>query len=213
MGKCSSSFLAGFAISIGAYCYSTLSGAMAGAFIFSFGLITIILYGWSLYTGSAGFIKNISETIGLGSTLFFNALGCFAAALVLSTFDSEESYQFISKAISVRSVNNYSDIVPVMARGLFCGFIMTVAVRFARIGKRENSFLHFIPLLLGIPIFLLSGFFHSIVDAFYLSYGFIKNILSDTETLCAAIIGWIMVVIGNFIGCNFIRVFDLKWKV
>ena len=39
---------------------------------------------------------------------------------------------------------------------------MTTVVKFARQKK-------FIPLLIGVPLFILSGFWHSIADAFYYS--------------------------------------------
>ena len=41
-----------------------------------------------------------------------------------------------------------------------CGFIMTTAVQFGREGK-------FLPLLFGVPVFILCGFTHSVADAFY----------------------------------------------
>ena len=76
-----------------------------------------------------------------------------------------------------------------------CGFIMTTAVTFARVGKN-------LPLLFGVPLFIMCGFPHCVADAFYY--------------LCAPLDFWaahwlaiaefyVAIVIGNFIGCNLYR--------
>lgn len=204
-----SSLLSGFAISICAFCYSALSGTIAGAFIFSFGLITIVLYGWKLYTGSAGFIKNTVEFRDLVLILFYNCIGCMSAAILLSTFGNVFVTDFIGNAINLRSITSYSDIIPVFTRGIFCGFIMTTAVKFARLGV-ERGFQYFLPLLLGVPLFLMSGFYHSIVDIFYLCYGVFNDIITTNNELFAAILGWVTVAVGNFIGCNLTRIVTLN---
>lgn len=202
-----SAFLSGFVIALAAFCYSTLNGTVAGALLFSFGLITVVLYKWRLYTGSAGFVMNINEVRELVPILFFNMLGCFFASLIFSTFAAEKHDLFISNAIELRKCKDYYDLLPITLKSICCGFIMTVAVRNARKGI-ESGFHNFIPLLLGVPVFLLSGFFHSIVDAFYISYGWLRGLdaMETTLGLCQAITGWVCVVIGNFIGCNLIRI-------
>ena len=74
-------------------------------------------------------------------------------------------------------------------RAIFCGFLMTTAVKFAR----ENRWL---PLLFAVPVFILAGFYHSIADAFYIQS-------SDYGTQ----IKWnyLMTILGNFVGCNLYR--------
>ena len=74
-----------------------------------------------------------------------------------------------------------------------CGFIMTTAVEFARKGKM-------LPLLLGVPVFILCGFAHSIADAFYF-------LVSPSEQLLQTqvLIVYVSEVLGNFVGCNLYR--------
>ena len=64
---------------------------------------------------------------------------------------------------------------------------MTTVVKFARQKK-------FIPLLLGVPLFILAGFWHSIADAFYyfVALNFTPRFLFI----------YLLCVLGNFIGCN-----------
>jgi formate/nitrite transporter FocA (FNT family) len=74
-----------------------------------------------------------------------------------------------------------------------CGFIMTTAVEFARKGKM-------LALLLGVPVFILCGFAHSIADAFYF-------LISPSDVLLSSsvLVVYIAEVLGNFVGCNLYR--------
>ena len=70
---------------------------------------------------------------------------------------------------------------------------MTTAVEFARKGKM-------LTLLLGVPVFILCGFAHSIADAFYF-------LVSPSEQLLQVPVFTVYVseVLGNFVGCNLYR--------
>ena len=67
-----------------------------------------------------------------------------------------------------------------------CGLIMTLIVK----GGRDKNLLL---ILFGIPLFILLGFYHSIADAFYFA-------VSDMNF--QYLVNYILIVIGNFIGCN-----------
>ena len=70
---------------------------------------------------------------------------------------------------------------------------MATAVEFARKGKM-------LTLLLGVPVFILCGFAHSIADAFYF-------LVSPPDVLLQpAVLGvYVSEVLGNFVGCNLYR--------
>ena len=74
-----------------------------------------------------------------------------------------------------------------------CGFIMTTAVEFARKGKM-------LPLVLGVPVFILCGFAHSIADAFYFLVSPADVVLQPT-----VLVVYLSEVLGNFVGCNLYR--------
>ena len=82
-----SSILAGIAIGCGAFGFlasgvqSESYGQLFGAILFSFGLITVVAYKLSLYTGTAGFIKK-NELGKLFIILGGNIVGCFIMGLV-----------------------------------------------------------------------------------------------------------------------------------
>ncbi len=81
-----------------------------------------------------------------------------------------------------------------------CGFIMTTAVTFARQGKN-------LPLLFGVPLFIMCGFPHCVADGFYylcVPLSFIQEHAVDV------LIFYLSIVIGNFIGCNLYRIIMSK---
>ena len=206
--KFAMSIIGGFAISLSAYCYSSLNGSLIGALIFSFGLLTVVLYQLPLYTGNAGFFLTKKELNFLFFALLGNVIGCLLGALIFSYTLDDKPLNFINKAIEARSVYDFQDGMSVLMKSIGCGFIMTVAVKFARECRQNYNLMYVLPLLFGVPLFLLSGFFHSIVDAFYLSYKIINPYIcfsNDTE-LIVALVGWFCVVLGNLIGCNLSRI-------
>lgn len=180
--------LAGICISIG--CVVNLRvGGVAGAVLFAFGLTTVVYYGLKLYTGTAGFIRRQGDWSMLVMVLIGNIIGCLLTAWLIG-YAQPDCIEPAAKILAGR-----------LAKGPFacfllaigCGFIMTTAVEFARKGKM-------LPLIFGVPVFILCGFAHSIADAFYFLVSPFTQ-LWQTEVL----IVYIAEVLGNFVGCNLYR--------
>ena len=180
--------LAGICISIG--CVVNLRvGGVAGAVLFAFGLTTVVYYGLKLYTGTAGFIHRQGDWSMLVMVLIGNIIGCLLTAWLIG-YAQPDCIEPAAKILAGR-----------LAKGPFacfllaigCGFIMTTAVEFARKGKM-------LPLIFGVPVFILCGFAHSIADAFYFLVSPFTQ-LWQTEVL----IVYVAEVLGNFVGCNLYR--------
>ena len=180
--------LAGICISIG--CVVNLRvGGVAGAVLFAFGLTTVVYYGLKLYTGTAGFIRRQGDWSMLVMVLIGNIIGCLLTAWLIG-YAQPDCIEPAAKILAGR-----------LAKGPFacfllaigCGFIMTTAVDFARKGKM-------LPLIFGVPVFILCGFAHSIADAFYFLVSPFTQ-LWQTEVL----IVYVAEVLGNFVGCNLYR--------
>ena len=179
-----SAVLAGIFISVG--CIVNLNvGGVAGAILFTFGLLAVVHYKLWLYTGTAGFfdITKLREWGKLLLILIGNIIGC---RIMMMLFGAPELVEKCAAIVQSRISQGPSIIA--LAAG--CGLIMTTAVQFARQDK-------FLPLLFGVPVFILCGFAHSIADAFYFSLG----------ASGSAIPIYLMVVLGNLIGCNLPRFF------
>ena len=136
-----SSILAGIAIGCGGYGFlasgiqSETFGQLFGSILFSFGLMSVVAYKLSLYTGTAGFIKK-NELGRLFIILGGNIVGCFIMGLIsrVSPLDMQEAAQ------NVLSLRIDRGALRCGLLGIPCGFMMTTAVRFAR----EK---HYLPLL------------------------------------------------------------------
>ena len=200
------SILAGICISIG--CVVNLRvGGVAGAVLFAFGLTTVVYYGLKLYTGTAGFIRLKGDWSMLIVVLLGNIVGCLLSAWLIS-YAQPDCIEPATKILASRLAKGPWACF-LLAVG--CGFIMTTAVEFARKGKM-------LPLLLGVPVFILCGFAHSIADAFY----FILSLLGDNSQLTLnsqlstlnfqLLLVYLSEVLGNFVGCNLYRWSLLRCK-
>lgn len=174
-----SSVLAGCCIGIGGTVYLKVGG-VTGAVLFSIGLITVVSYKLKLYTGAAGFVtkENVLELVPI---LLGNIVGCILLSLFPTNLD-------VTTIIAARASCEWYNAF-VLAIG--CGVLMTVAVTFAREGK-------FLPLLFAVPVFILSGFYHCVADAFYYAVGW-QQLTVDIVPV------YLATVAGNFVGCNLPR--------
>ena len=190
-----SAILAGLCISIGCIVNMMVGCGIPGAVLFTFGLITVVHYGYALYTGTAGFIKSFKDLLALFFIAFLgNFVGCFLTARVIEIGIPE----LIEKSNAIIETRANVDMWQAMIRGIFCGFLMTTAVKFARNDK-------WLPLLFAVPVFILAGFYHSIADAFYLTCSK-YYMMFNTEIGYCIYLNYIMIILGNFIGCNLYRI-------
>lgn len=166
-------------------------GSLVGAVLFSFGLLTVVGYKMKLYTGTAGFIKK-NEIGELFLILSGNILGCLCVALLsrVTPLNIQEAAQNILE-LRLRTGALRCGLL-----GIGCGFIMTTAVQFAR----QKQYL---PLLFGVPLFIVCGFTHCVADAFYylcVPVAFWKANALHILSVYACI------VLGNLVGCNIYRI-------
>lgn len=176
------SILSGIFISVGGIINLKIGGPL-GAFLFSFGLLSVVHYSLPLYTGKSGFCKYSQDFKTLPLILLGNIIGTFIIGVCTNLLYPE----VVGKAWSIVSGRQSSTISVALFSSIMCGLIMTTVVKFARQKK-------FIPLLIGVPLFILSGFWHSIADAFYYS---VSGYITGTFWYI-----YLVTVIGNFIGCN-----------
>ncbi len=192
-----SAVLAGITIGVAGFGYlasgvqNEVYGTLVGAILFSFGLLTVLGYKLALYTGTAGFIKK-NEIGNLLLILLSNICGCLIVALL--TRLSPMDLQTPAQAILQGRLNTGALRCGLLAVG--CGFIMTTTVAFARKGN-------VLPLLFGVPLFIVCGFPHCMADAFMYFTTPVDFLL---ENIWMILPMYICIVLGNFIGCNLYRI-------
>lgn len=183
------SVFAGILIGTGGLVYLRVGG-LPGAVLFAFGLLCVVMCGAQLYTGKSGFLP-YREFPKLILMLAANALGCLIAAYIAQYVASETVNANLSSILASRQSASWHSLV-VTSSGT--GMIMTLAVY----GARKQ---HYLPLLFGVPVFILCGLPHCVADAFYYALSAIQGNW-DWWILVA----WFWAIIGNYIGCNLPRI-------
>ena len=188
------SVIAGMFIALG--CMANLKvGGHLGAFLFSFGLLSVVLYSAPLYTGRAGFCSTAEDLKYLPLVLLGNVVG----TTILSGCAHGCFPEMVDAAKKIVQARMDSPLYAGFFASVLCGFVMTAIVQFTRKQPDGVEPRNFLILILGIPLFILSGYWHSIADAFY--YGVSGRF--DISML------WLypMTVVGNYLGCNAYNLF------
>ena len=188
------SVIAGMFIALG--CLANLKvGGHLGAFLFSFGLLSVVLYSAPLYTGRAGFCSTAEDLKYLPLVLLGNVVG----TTILSGCAHGCFPEMVEAAKKIVQARVDSPLYAGFFASVLCGFVMTTIVQFTRKQPDGVEPRNFLILILGIPLFILSGYWHSIADAFY--YGVSGRF--DISML------WLypMTVVGNYLGCNAYNLF------
>ncbi len=180
-----SAMLSGVLISCGCMIYMSAANNVVGAFLFSFGLITIVLRGYLLYTGKIGYVwdKEILKLIPI--ILLGNLLGCTLVACFVP-----ETSALIAKASTLTNLKFEKSMWQVLFDSVGCGAMMYLAVDGYKI--KNNLLL----LIFPVMIFILCGWEHSIANMMYLgAAGRLYTVDGILFTL------W--VALGNAIGALF----------
>ena len=176
-----------------------LTNKTVGMFLFIFGLASVVNYKVKLFTGTAGFLEKTNDLLMLLVCLVGNLAGCYLISRIAVCSPNnltETAEQILANRLSLGWFN-----CGVMAIG--CGILMSSSVQFAR---ASQNFGHWVPLILGVPLFILCGFPHCIADSFYYMTCSSEFLLTNLTDI---IILYISIVFGNFIGCNVYHIIDI----
>ena len=176
---------AGILISIGGAVYLSCDNKYVGAVLFSVALYCICCQGYSLYTGKICYIpeKHTKEEFSILLTgLFGNVIATTACGYALAYAVPK----LREAGFNACSLKLEQEILQTFIRAFFCGVLIYLAVD---IFKKQKTPLG---ILLCIPVFILSGFEHSVADMFYFA-------VSGMVSFKAFVFIWI-VILGNSLG-------------
>ena len=180
-----SGICSGALVGIGGAVYLSCDNKYVGAVLFSVALISICYLGTYLFTGKIGFLAEKFELNTLAQ-LGVALVGNFAAATLFALLAAYAKPQICEAAVMSCQSKLENDFLSAVCLGAMCGILMYVAV------KVFKEFKNPIGVIFCIPVFILSGYEHSIADMFYFSAAHMINL--DYLSFIAA------VVIGNAIG-------------
>ena len=183
--KTASGIAAGICITLGGAVFLAVENRIVGAVLFSVALLSICLKGYALFTGKVGFIpenhcRDSVETLMLA--LLGNTIATILGGLVIRAALSNLGAAAENVCGAKLSQVWWSTLI----RGAFCGILMYLAVSTFRDNKTP------VGILFCIPVFILSGFEHSIADIFYFAASGIVS-LKAFAFIC-------LVILGNALG-------------
>ena len=187
----SKSTLAGLLISLGATAFLTADNKIVGALLFSIGLTAVILLEANLYTGKIGYVNSKAKLISAALILIQNLLVALVCGLIFySTKNNICENLWLNKL--TKSWYEF------LFDSIGCGICIYLSVELYK--KTGSIFV----IVLGVLVFILSGFEHCIADIFYLSASMSFDLKSILYILIA--------IIGNSIGSLLIRFLQLNFR-
>lgn len=178
-----SGICAGILVSMGGCVYLGAESKTAGAILFGTALLVICNMGVSLYTGAIGFLPDQPDTL-LKTVL--GLVGNILGAVIVGAAISLAMPGLAENAASAVTAKLCQTVFGTFVRACCCGILMYSAVWVYR--RKQTP----LGIIYCIPVFILSGFEHSIADMFYMAAG-------NRWDLSAAV--YIAVVlIGNTVG-------------
>ena len=176
---------AGIMIAIGGSVFLSCENRYIGAILFSVALLCICLKGYSLFTGKVGYLpeNHSKEAIKI---LLCGLLGNIVSTILLGYAVSFANPALGEAAKVICEAKLSQEALQTFVRAFFCGVLMYMAVS----TYREKGTLAGI--FFCVPVFILSGFEHSIANMFYFGASGIINMDS--------IIYLAVVIAGNSVG-------------
>ncbi len=192
---------AGILIGMGGIAYLAIDNKIVGSFIFSFGLLTVCMYSFNLYTGKVGYLldNKLSYVIELLLSLLGNFIGTFIVGNVmrLTRFSN-----YIEKAQNLVNVKLDDSLLSIFILAIFCGMIMYIAVNNYK--KQKDVIGKYMTIFMGVMAFILCGFEHCVANMFYFCIAGVYSFKMFYYLL--------VMILGNSLGSLIISFYDLKLK-
>ena len=203
------SIAAGMSITLAATVFLQCENKIVGAFLFSIGLLSVIIFQFKLYTGYTGIFADAwimnketqtafhvndfricdykFRTKELVKILFWNSVGTFALGSLIGYLVPEVRHKAMVLMLHKEEATWYAMLI----KAVLCGALMQIAfLSRAKVGNHPECV--YLIAIICVMAFILGGFEHSIAD---LAYRFLAwRCTWDTTLLLAT------AIIGNLIG-------------
>ena len=178
-------FAAGICISLGGTVFLNCDNRIAGSILFAVALTCICRRGYYLFTGKVGFLAESCQKDDLAlvlGCLVGNTLATVAGGLLIGY--AVPNCAAVAETLCSGKLGQAA--AQTFIRAFFCGTLMYLAVSIYRDKKSPDGIYY------CVPVFILSGFEHSIADMFYFA-------ASGIVSLAAFKFLW-LVILGNAVG-------------
>ena len=164
--------MAGVFIGIAGTVYLSVPIPVVGAFLFGFGLLTILCNNFKLFTGAVGYLaaQGRKAPAYLWTLLLIwggNLLGCFAVGTAVRCTRVAELSGIVAKAQTICAAKTADSAASLLILAFFCGILMYLAVDTFR--RELPPVIRTVNVFLCVMVFILSGFEHCIANMYYFS--------------------------------------------
>jgi len=167
-----SSIYAGAMIAFGGAVYMSIpQNKYLGCFLFSLGLLTVVLRGYDLYTGKIGYLSiskkddSVFNILKNPSYYIWVLLGNFVGAFIIATClrNTRFADSIIANCSQAVSAKLSDNLLSIFLLSCACGVMMFLAVD----GYKKSK--NWLFVILPVMVFILCGFEHSVANMFYIS--------------------------------------------
>ncbi len=188
--------LAGLCIGLGGTVYLSVDNPVVGAALFSIGLLTILAFGFNLFTGKVGYaLDNKLSYVGTLMLIWLgNLIGTGAIALLMSFTRAYD--KLAAKVETIVAAKLGDSLLSVFLLAIGCGMCMFIAVDQY---KKQHNTVKALFVIFPVMVFILCSFEHCIANMFYF-------ILAQSFTL-KTLIYLVVMTLGNSVGGLLIPIF------
>lgn len=186
------SVMAGICIGIGGIVYLSVENKVVGAALFATGLFTVCTMGYHLYTGKACYLLDSPNKgrylIWLAQVWAGNLIGTVLVGYAMRL--TRNGPALAEKAQALCQTKLGDSLLSIFILAIFCNIMIYIGVESYRSNPHPVG--KYLGILLGIMVFILSGFEHCVANMFYFS---VANAWSLTA------VGYLLVMtVGNLVG-------------
>lgn len=181
--------LAGLCIGLGGTVFLSVDNKVVGAALFGIGLLTILAFGFNLFTGKVGYaLDNKPSYIGTLAIIWLgNLIGTGLVALMIRFTRVYET--LAAKVQPIVDAKLADDPVSILFLAIGCGMCMFIAVDQY---KKQESMVKALFVIFPVMVFILCSFEHCIANMFYFA-------LAGSFTI-KTLIYLIVMTAGNSVG-------------
>ena len=157
----------GMCICLGGAVYLMCENKALGAFLFSVGLCTILVFKFNLFTGMVGYIPNNKPkyVLDVAVTWLGNLIGAYSFATLMGFTRIGEKLKLTATSLVEKKLCDNAPSLIIL--GVFCGLLMFIAVDSYKKYIDTKPFNAVLMEIMCVTVFILAGFEHSIADMFY----------------------------------------------
>lgn len=182
---------AGILIGVGGTVYLSLpENPLAGAFLFSIGLLSILNYQLNLFTGKVGYLPENRPSYLLDLLVIWvgNWVGAFLTGIAVRNTRVLANMSSLQKVVDTKLNDG---LLSIFLLSIFCGLMMFLAVDVFK--NTKNQVMAVAGVILPVMVFILSGFEHCVANMYYYS---LAGVWGNTD----AWLSLLVMTLGNSLG-------------